>query len=188
MNELSNKTDKKIKIIGVGGGGSTIVEHLSNKYSNRYESIILTKDKNSITSEYTSTKILLSKLDDSDSNVKYDSVIDKLKSFINTDKKVFIFATLGGECGSSVVKVLSQYLPMKDLEIEYFLITPFAWEGINRINIANETIEFLENNNAKITLFSNDNILKSDNITMKECFNMQDEEFHQIISSSLLVM
>lgn len=188
MNDLSNKTDKKIKIIGVGHGGCTIVEYLSRKYSNSYESVILTKGEKAITSE--SNKILLSKSDDNcDSNVKYkyiinDSVIDKLKSFINTDKKVFIFATLGGECGSSVVKLLSEYLVIKDSDIEYFLITPFDWEGINKINIANETVEFLKNKNVKITVFSNNDSFTSDDITINQCLSMQDEKFHKLITQS----
>lgn len=71
---------------------------------------------------------------------------------------------------------------MKDLDIQYFLTTPFSWEGLKRTNRANETIEFLKNNNAKIKVFSNDELLKFGNMSIKDCFNKQDEEFHKIIS------
>ena len=77
---------------------------------------------------------------------------------------------------------------MKDLDIQYFLTTPFTWEGLKRTNRANETIEFLKNNNAKTTVFSNDDLLKfGDDMTMKDCFHKQDEEFHKLISSILFV-
>ena len=190
LENLSNeKFTEKVKIIGVGGGGSAIVEYLSNKYPNRYDSIILNSDKKALTSKNVTNKIHLEKSDDFGCgsntlcgyNLINDSVIDKLKSFINTDKKVFIFATLGGGCGSGSVRALSQYLPMKDLDIQYLLTTPFTWEGLKRTNRANETIEFLKNNNTKTTIFSNDDLLKFGNMSIKDCFNKQDEEFHKII-------
>ena len=46
---------------------------------------------------------------------------------------------------------------------------------------ANETIEFLKNNNAKTTVFSNDELLKFGNMSIKDCFNKQDEDFNKII-------
>ena len=193
LDNLSNEEfTEKVKIIGVGGGGSAIVEYLSNKYPSRYESIILNSDKKALLSKNVSNKIHLEKSDDYGCgsntlcgyNLINDSVIDKLKDFINTDKKVFIFATLGGGCGSGSVKALSQYLPMKDLDIQYFLTTPFSWEGLKRTNRANETIEFLKNNNAKTTIFSNDDLLKFGNLTMKDCFHKHNEEFHKLINLS----
>lgn len=193
LDNLSNEEfTQKVKLIGVGGGGSAIVEYLSNKYPNRYDSIILNSDKKALTSKDVTNKIHLEKPDNLGCgsntlcgyNLVNDSVIEKLKNFINTDKKVFIFATLGGGCGSGSVRALSQYLPMKDLDIQYFLTTPFSWEGLKRTNRANETIEFLKNNNAKTIVFSNDELLKSGDLTMKDCFHKQDEAFHKIISLS----
>jgi cell division protein FtsZ len=190
LDNLSNEEfEKKVKLIGVGGGGSAIVEYLNNKYPNRYDSIILNSDKKALTSKNVTNKIHLEKPDNLGCgsntlcgyNLINDSVIEKLKSFINTDKKVFIFATLGGGCGSGSVKALSQYLTVKDLDIQYFLTTPFSWEGLKRTNRANETIEFLKNNNAKTTVFSNDELLKFGNLTMKDCFHKQDEDFNKII-------
>lgn len=194
LDNLSDvKFDKKVKLIGVGGGGSAIVEYLSNKYPNRYDSIILNSDKKALTSKNLTNKIHLKKPDNLGCgsntlcgyNLINDSVIDKLKSFINTDKKVFIFVTLGGGCGTGPVKALSQYLSMKDLDIQYLLTTPFTWEGLKRTNRANETIEFLKNNNAKTTIFSNDNLLEFGNLTIKDCFHKQDEEFHKLICSAV---
>lgn len=166
-----------------------VVEYLSNKYPTRYDSIILNSDKKALLSKNVLNKIHLEKSDDYGCgsntlcgyNLINDSVIDKLKTFINTDKKVFIFTTLGGGCGSGSVKALSQYLLMKDLDIQYFLTRPFSWEGLKRINRANETIEFLKNNNAKTTVVSNDDLLKFGNLTMKDCFHKQNEEFNKLI-------
>ena len=192
LDNLSNEEfAEKIKIIGVGGGGSAIVEYLSNKYPSGYDSIILNSDKKALLSKNVLNKIHLEKSDDYGCgsntlcgyNLINDSVIDKLKNIINTNKKVFIFATLGGGCGSGSVKALSQYLPTneRDLDIQYLLTTPFTWEGLKRTNRANETIEFLKNNNAKTTVFSNDELLKFGNLTMKDCFYKQNEEFNKLI-------
>ena len=41
---------KPIKIIGVGGGGSSIVEYLATKYSKKFSALILNSDKNALLS------------------------------------------------------------------------------------------------------------------------------------------
>jgi cell division protein FtsZ len=180
---------KPIKIIGVGGGGSSIVDYLVTKYPKKFSALILNSDKNALFSKSVKNKILLEKQDEygcgSNTNCGFslinDEVIVKLKEFINEDKNVYIFSTLGGSCGSGSIKAICQNLDIKDLEINYILTLPFNWEGSKKYNRSMETINFLREHKSIINIFKNDKLLDYGNLSMKECFNKQNEEFNLLL-------
>ncbi len=51
------------QLIGIGGGGSNIVEYLVNAYPTKYDVLIVNSDKKALASKKVQNKILLEKLD-----------------------------------------------------------------------------------------------------------------------------
>ena len=92
LENLSNeKFTEKVKIIGVGGGGSAIVEYLSNKYPNRYDSIILNSDKKALTSKNVTNKIHLEK---PSSNAQFSNSIRIILAKLRPLNSVLVYILL----------------------------------------------------------------------------------------------
>ena len=151
--------------------------------------MIINSDKRALEQKKVKNKIDLEKPDNlgCGSNEKCgfslitEDVLNQIDNFINENLSITLIATLGGGVGSGSTKAIAEYLSNKNIIVKCILVKPFSWEGSKKSNRANETIEFLKNNNAKTTVFSNDELLKSGNMSIKDCFHKQDEEFHKII-------
>lgn len=174
------------KIIGIGGGGSNIVESLSKQY----ESLIINSDKRALEQKKVKNKIHLEKPDNlgCGSNEKCgfslitDEVLSQIDNFIDKNLSVTIIATLGGGVGSGSTKAISEYLSNKNILIKCILVKPFYWEGSKKINRANETIEFLNQlKNVSIIEISNDELKSFEHLSMKESFNLLNNKINLIL-------
>lgn len=174
------------KVIGIGGGGSNIVESLSN----HYESLIINSDKRALEQKKVKNKIHLEKLDNlgCGSNEKCgfslitDSVLNQIDNFINVNLSITLIATLGGGVGSGSTKAIAEYLSNKNILVKCILVKPFSWEGSKKINRANETIEFLKQlKNISIIEIENDELKSFEHLSMKESFNLFNNKINLII-------
>ena len=169
------------KIIGIGGGGSNIVESLSN----HYETLIINSDKRALEQKKVKNKIHLEKPDNlgCGANEKCgfslitDNVLNQIDNFINENLSVTILATLGGGVGSGSTKAIAEHLSNKNI-----LVKPFSWEGSKKINRANETIEFLNQlKNVSIVEIENDELKSFEHLSMKESFNLLNNKINLMI-------
>ena len=165
------------KIIGIGGGGSNIVESLSN----HYESLIINSDKRALEQKKVKNKIHLEKSDNlgCGSNEKCgfslitEDVLNQIDNFINENLSITLIATLGGGVGSGSTKAIVEHLSNKNIIVKCVLVKPFSWEGSKKINRANETIEFLKQlKNISIVEIENDELKSFEHLSMKESFNL----------------
>ena len=179
---------KQVQIIGVGGGGSNIVEYLTSSYPKQYTSLIINSDKKALESKKVKNKILLEKPDGygCGSNEKCGfslidtNSLDKIKNFI-TKKRVYIVVTLGGGVGSGSTKAIVQSLYESGKKVHLIAIKPFSWEGAKKSIRANDTLEFIESYCKKIYLLENDTLKQHKELSMKECFEILNEKVHQVI-------
>jgi cell division protein FtsZ len=174
------------KIIGIGGGGSNIVESLSN----HYESLIINSDKRALEQKKVKNKIHLEKPDNlgCGSNEKCgfslitEDVLNQIDKFINKNLSITLIATLGGGVGSGSTKAIAEHLTNKDLMVKCILVKPFSWEGSKKINRANETIEFLKQlENISIIEIENDELKSFEHLSMKESFNLLNNKINLMI-------
>ncbi len=186
------KSKYKIKIIGLGGGGSNIVEYLSNNYSMKYDGLIINSDKKALETKNVAKKILLQK-DNTfgcGSNIVCgytlitSDVISQIKYFIERNREIYIFVTLGGGCGTGSLKAISQEFKDSNYRLNFILTTPFKWEGIKKYEIANEVIEQIKNDFEKVYVYSNNDLLNFGNLGIAECFKIQNENFNKSIAES----
>ena len=187
--EKHKKSKYKIKLIGLGGGGSNIVEYLSNTYPLEYDALIINSDKKALETKNVDKKILLQK-DNTygcGSNIVCgytlitSDVIAQIKYFIERNREIYIFVTLGGGCGTGSLKAISQELKDSNYRLNFILTTPFKWEGIKKSERANEIVEQIKNDFQNVYIYSNDELLDFGNLGISECFKIQNEKFNKLI-------
>ena len=187
--EKHKKSKYKVKIIGLGGGGSNIVEYLSNTYPLEYDTLIINSDKKALETKNVDKKILLQK-DNTygcGSNIVCgytlitSDVISQIKYFIERNRDIYIFVTLGGGCGTGSLKAISQEFKDSTYRLNFILTTPFKWEGIKKSERANEIIEQIKNDFQNVHIYSNDELLDFGNLGINECFKIQNEKFNKLI-------
>ena len=174
------------KVIGIGGGGSNIVEYLTNQY----ESLIINSDKKALEQKEVKNKIHLEKPDNlgCGSNEKCgfslitEDVLNQIDNFINENLSITLIATLGGGVGSGSTKAIVEHLSNKNIIVKCVLVKPFSWEGSKKINRANETIEFLKQlKNISIVEIENDELKSFEHLSMKESFNLLNNKINLMI-------
>ena len=174
------------KIIGIGGGGSNIVE----SFSKQYESLIINSDKSALEQKKVKNKIHLEKPDNlgCGSNEKCgfslitEDVLNQIDNFINENLSITIIATLGGGVGSGSTKAIAEHLTNKNIIVKCILVKPFSWEGSKKSNRANETIEFLKQlKNVSIIEIENDELKSFEHLSMKESFNLLNNKINLMI-------
>jgi len=187
--EKHKKSRYKIKIIGLGGGGSNIVEYLSNTYPLEYDALIINSDKKALETKNVDKKIFLQK-DNTygcGSNIVCgytlitSDVIAQIKYFIERNREIYIFVTLGGGCGTGSLKAIAQEFKDSNYRLNFILTTPFKWEGVKKSERANEIIEQIKNDFRNIYIYSNDELLSFGNLGISECFKIQNEKFNKFI-------
>lgn len=189
----NKKSQYKIKLIGIGGGGSNIVEYLSNTYPLQYDVLIINSDKKALETKNVDKKILLQKdnIYGCGSNIVCgynlitSDVISQVKYFIEKNKDIFIFVTLGGGCGTGSLKAISEELKNSNYRLNFILITPFKWEGIKKSERANEVIKKIKNDFQNVYIYSNNELLSFGNLGINECFKIQNEKFNKFIIERL---
>ena len=187
--EKNKKSECKIKLIGLGGGGSNIVEYLSNTYPLEYDTLIINSDKKALETKNVDKKILLQK-DNTygcGSNIVCgytlitSDVISQIKYFIERNRDIYIFVTLGGGCGTGSLKAIAQEFKDSNYRLNFILTTPFKWEGVKKNERANEIIEQIKNDFQNVYIYSNDELLDFGNLGISECFKIQNEKFNKLI-------
>ena len=187
--EKHKKSKYKVKIIGLGGGGSNIVEYLSNTYPLEYDALIINSDKKALETKNVDKKILLQK-DNTygcGSNIVCgytlitSDVIAQIKYFIERNRDIYIFVTLGGGCGTGSLKAIAQEFKDSNYRLNFILTTPFKWEGVKKNERANEIIEQIKNDFQNVYIYSNDELLDFGNLGISECFKIQNEKFNKLI-------
>lgn len=187
--EKNKKSESKIKLIGVGGGGSNIVEYLSNTHPLKYDALIINSDKKALETKNVDKKILLQK-DNTygcGSNIVCgytlitSDVISQIKYFIEKNREIYIFVTLGGGCGTGSLKAIVQEFKDSNYRLNFILTTPFKWEGVKKSERANEVIEQVKNDFQNVYVYSNDELLNFGNLGINECFKIQNEKFNKFI-------
>ena len=187
--EKRKKSKYKIKLIGLGGGGSNIVEYLSNTYPLEYDALIINSDKKALETKNVDKKIFLQK-DNTygcGSNIVCgytlitSDVISQIKYFIERNRDIYIFVTLGGGCGTGSLKAIAQEFKDSNYRLNFILTTPFKWEGVKKNERANEIIEQIKNDFQNVYIYSNDELLDFGNLGISECFKIQNEKFNKLI-------
>ncbi len=176
----------KIKVIGVGGGGGNMVNHMINQGVDGIELIVANTDAQALNASLAETKIQLGERKtrglgagmkpEVGKNAALESFED-LKESLNGADIVFIATGMGGGTGTGAAPVVAQAAKEVEALTVSVVTKPFSFEGRKRMNLALEGINELKGESDSIVVIPNDKLLSivDKNLGIKESFKLVDD-------------
>ena len=167
---MLSKLDKSC-FLGVGGGGSNVIEDIS-QLDHRHKFIHINSDEQALEQKTSQYKIVLGRDKNNGLGCGGDPICGEklvdgyfkssLYNLIKDEKKIYVVSSLGGGVGSGVTPKLLSYLKILKKEIVFVAIIPFKFEGQKRVKLAHNILEEIEKIVDSIIIIQNDNFLKDD--------------------------
>ena len=183
----------KIAVIGVGGGGCNMINHMINEGSHKIDLIAANTDLQVLHISNAPKKIQLGlKLTKGlgagmKPEVGRDAAVesyDDIKTSLEGADIVFIAAGLGGGTGTGAAAIIAN--AAKDVgALTVSVVTrPFTWEGKKRAGLANLGLEELKKVSDSIIVIPNDRLLEiiDENVGMKDAFKIIDNILFQAVN------
>ncbi len=186
-----SKTDSpvigaKIKVIGVGGGGGNMVNHMISQGVGEIELIVANTDAQALNASLADTKIQLGERKtrglgagmkpEVGKNAALESFED-LKEVLDGADIVFIATGMGGGTGTGATPIVAQAAKEVGALTVSVVTKPFAFEGRKRSQLAESGINDLRNESDSIVVIPNDKLLSivDKNLGIKESFKLVDD-------------
>ncbi len=183
----------RIAVIGVGGGGCNMVNHMINEGIHKIDLIVSNTDLQALKVSDAPHKIQLGaeltrglgagmKPD-----IGRDSAVESyenIKEALEGSDIVFIAAGLGGGTGTGAAAIVAKAAKeVKALTVSV-VTKPFKWEGKRRTALANIGLEELKKYSDSIIVIKNDRLMDTTdaNIGMKDAFRMVDNILYQAVN------
>lgn len=178
--------ESKMLVIGVGGAGLNTVNSLVAAKIEGVKYLVMDTDEDDLRKTIVSNKIQLQS--EFASRVEPDLTVgvgrlavlsdeENIKNQIKSADAVFIIAGMGGECGTGGAVELARI--SKDLMIPAVVaaITPFNFEGENRMVVAEEGITYLHKYATKVVVLHNEDLKYriQEKLTFGNAFLLVDE-------------
>lgn len=188
--DTGNGNFAKIKVIGVGGGGSNAVNRMVSYGLEGAEFIIVNTDKQALYLSNVPQKVQigekLTKGLGSGANPEIgqkaaEESREELEQIIKGADLVFIAAGLGGGTGTGAAPVIADIAKSCDALTVAFVTMPFWFEGKPRNKIAEEGFRKLLEKVDSIVKVPNDKLLQimGKNTPLMESFRMADDALRQ---------
>ncbi|TAK20269.1 MAG: cell division protein FtsZ [Chloroflexota bacterium] len=179
----------RIKVIGVGGGGSNSVSRMIRAEVRGIECIAVNTDAQALARTDADTRIHIGdKLTrglgaggDPQKGMKAaEETSNQLFEALKDSDMVFITAGMGGGTGSGAAPVIAQIASEMGALTVAIVTKPFSFEGRQRMRIAEESIELLRDKVDALIVIPNDRIIALANKTtsLEQSFKMVDEVLH----------
>lgn len=157
-----------IKVIGVGGGGSNAVNHMSRKGIKDVDFMVCNTDSQALANSPVQTKVQLgSSLTEGRGagnkpevgrHAAHENIEDVKKAIGEKTKMVFITAGMGGGTGTGAGPVIAQACRELDLLTVGIVTLPFRNEGRRRIQQAIQGIQEMEMHVDSLLVINNERI------------------------------
>jgi cell division protein FtsZ len=187
----SNTTFAKIKVIGVGGGGGNAVNSMiaSNQIQG-VEFITVNTDAQSLLTSKADTKLQIgnnftkglgSGADPEVGRTAAEESREKLKDLLFDSDMVFITAGMGGGTGTGASPVIAQIAKESGALTVAVVTKPFAFEGIRRMQSAEEGIDLLKDNVDTLIVIPNQRLMDvvDKKMTLLDAFRLADNVLGQ---------
>ena len=183
----------KISVIGVGGGGCNMINHMITEGSHKIDLIVANTDLQVLHISKAPKKIQLGlKLTKGlgagmKPEIGRDSAVESYEDIKNTLKGadiVFIAAGLGGGTGTGAAAVVAAAAKEIGALTVSVVTKPFTWEGKKRAGLANLGLEELKKVSDSIIVVPNDRLLDiiDESVGMKDAFRIIDNILYQAVN------
>ena len=185
-----------IKIIGVGGGGNSVIERIAEGNELDVELIAINTDAKQLAyMEEAGIKALaigrdLTKglgtggvADLGEAAAKGDEA--KIKEVLKDADLVFVTASMGGGAGTGAAPVVAKIAKDMGILTVGVVTVPFSFEGARKKRVANEGIAKMQGNLDALIVVHNDNLMKlpeNKHMTLVNAFKAADDVLRQAIN------
>ncbi|MEA3554554.1 MAG: hypothetical protein U9R39_09210 [Campylobacterota bacterium] len=186
---FNNNDTNTICLIGIGGGGTNILDDIF-EFDNKYRFISINSDYNALKNKKSQYKILLGEkskkgLGCGGNELCGSSIVDKktkdeLYRYTKNIKNIYVIASLGGGVGSGASPEIINYLKTIGKTTIVFSILPFKFEGTKRIERALKSQNKIIKVSDKLYVVDNNKFLH-----YKDCKNNGMKSFFKTISYSI---
>ena len=183
----------KIAVIGVGGGGCNMINHMINEGSHKIDLIAANTDLQVLHISKAPKKIQLGlKLTKGlgagmKPEVGRDSAVEsyeEIKATVKGADIIFIAAGLGGGTGTGAAAIIAKAAKEIGALTVSVVTKPFSWEGKKRAGLANLGLEELKKVSDSIIIVPNDRLLEiiDESVGMKDAFKIIDNILYQAVN------
>lgn len=188
-----------MQVIGVGGGGSNMVDHMIREGNDRVDLIVANTDAQALSKSLAKTKIQLGEkltkglgagmspdIGRAAAEESYEEISSTLK---NTDI-VFIGAGFGGGTGTGAAPIVAKAAKSNGSLAIGVVTTPFNFEGKKRMRLAQEGIEELKKECDSILVIPNEKLITliDKKAGIKESFKIVDEILSQAVNGMISIV
>ncbi len=182
----------KIKVIGVGGGGGNMVNHMINEGIRNIDLIVANTDMQALQSSMAPFKLQLGAGltrglgAGMKPEVGRDAAMENyedIKALLEGADIVFISAGLGGGTGTGAAPIIAQAAKEVGALTISIVTSPFKFEGKKRTSLAKDGLEELKRESDSIIVVPNEKLLAvvEKNLGLKESFKMVDDILTQAV-------
>jgi cell division protein FtsZ len=187
----TNTTFAKIKVIGVGGGGGNAVNSMiSSNQIQGVEFITVNTDAQALLSSKAETKVQIgsnftkglgSGADPEVGRAAAEESREKLKDLLFDTDMVFITAGMGGGTGTGASPIVAEIAKEVGALTVAVVTKPFAFEGIRRMQAAEEGIELLKEHVDTLIVIPNQRLMDviDKKMTLIDAFRLADNVLGQ---------
>ncbi len=193
------KMGAKIKVIGVGGGGGNMVNHMISEGIADIELIIANTDAQALSNSNASIKIQLGERETKGLGAGMKPEIGKnsalesfndIKDALDGSDMVFIASGFGGGTGTGAAPIVAQAAKEVGALTISVVTKPFGFEGRKRARLADIGIEELKKESDSIVVIPNDKLLSivDKDLGVKESFKLVDNILSRAVSGMSAVV
>jgi cell division protein FtsZ len=183
----------KISVIGVGGGGCNMINHMINEDVYKVDLIVANTDLQALRVSKAPKKIQLGiELTKGlgagmKPEIGRDSAIESyedIKESVAGSDIVFIAAGLGGGTGTGAAAIVAKASKEMGALTVAVVTKPFKWEGKKRTGLANLGLEELKKVTDSIIVVKNDKLkdISDENTGIKDAFKIVDNILYQAVN------
>ena len=186
VNNREPNTAARIKVIGVGGGGSNAVSRMFRDRMPGIEYLVLNTDNQALMSCDVPLRLCIGDQLTGGKGVGGNPEIgaqaaeesrDELHDAVRDADMVFVAAGMGGGTGTGAAPVLANVVKETNALTVGIVTTPFSFEGMRRSRAADEGIERLKQEVDTLLVIPNErlHLICEEEITAENSFKMADD-------------
>jgi cell division protein FtsZ len=180
----------RIKVIGVGGGGSNAVNRMIDEGIQGVEFIVVNTDAQALTLTKAPTKVRLGEKltrglgaggDPEIGRKSAEESADELYNALKGSDMVFVTAGMGGGTGTGAAPVVAQVAKESGALTIGVVTRPFTFEGMRRNQAAEQGIGKLKEHADTLIAIPNDRLLQiaDKRASLQDAFRLADDVLHQ---------
>ena len=184
----------RIKVVGLGGGGSNAVSRMFRERMAGVEYIIVNTDAQALINSDVPLKIRIGDQLTRGKGVGGDPELgmqsaeesrEELYEAVRDSDMVFVAAGMGGGTGTGAAAVLSQISREAGALTVSVVTRPFAFEGVRRTQVAEEGIERLKQHVDTLLVIPNERlqVISEEEMTAQNAFKLADDVLRSGVQS-----